>query len=101
MSEQPTSETKLCKHWRPTGPSGGRVLKAEFAGAVACTYCEIERLRRLLPEEPGEVPIKLMIEKINELAEDMYLSGVTTSDEDRQLQVVFDSLNQRHGINHE
>lgn len=96
---QPTSE-ELCKHWRRSG--AGRVLNAEYAGAFACTYCEIEKLKRLLPEEEiTEVPIKLMFEKINEIAEDMYLSGVTTSDEDLRLQAIFEEIAARHGITFE
>lgn len=98
MSDQRASK-ELCKHWRPTGPNGGRVLKAEYAGAFDCTYCEIERLKQLQPEqEITEVPAKLMFEKLNELAEDMYLSGITTSDENQRLQVVFDAIAARHGF---
>lgn len=100
MSDAPlTSKTDLCKHWRPTGPNGGRVLKAEYAGTFDCTYCEIERLKQLQPEQKiTEVPSKLMFDKINEMAEDMYLSGITTFDEDQRLQAVFDAIAARHGF---
>jgi len=93
------SDSNLCRHWRSTGANGGRVLKAEYAQPGICTYCEIDRLKRLLPvTEITEIPIRLMFEKINELAEDMYISGVINLDEDCRLQAIFDEIAARHGI---
>jgi hypothetical protein len=57
-----------------------------------------ERLIRntVQPPQIVEVPISQMFEQINEMAEDMYLSGVTNHDEDQRLQAIFDEIAARH-----